>query len=122
MFGNCTRLHEVILPDRVMEIGREAFSGCVSLVTLRLPTRLLLIEVKAFAGCTELTTLVMPAGLMKIGIEAFSGCVKLCDVTFRNTYGWRADALSVLADELGNTYTAATYLNNRYLHRVWTCY
>ena len=65
-------LEEVVLPDTVEEIGREAFCGCEALMKLDLPNSLRLIG-DAALSYTDLREVVLPAGLSEAGGYALDG-------------------------------------------------
>ena len=75
-FG-CARLRAVALPDSVAEIGESAFQGCAALASVRLPAGLSAVASRAFYQCAELGEVDVPAGVRAIGESAFGGCGKL---------------------------------------------
>lgn len=50
----CDSLTEVLLPEGLLYVGKEAFAGCIGLKTISFPTTFLGIENDAFAHCTRL--------------------------------------------------------------------
>ncbi len=70
---------EIILPESVEIIGKEAFS-LGSLKEIELNEGLLMILSHAFDRCTELMTIELPSSLRYIGESAFSYCRKLVDI------------------------------------------
>ena len=50
-------LVSVVIPDTVISIETEAFSGCEDLTHVILPDSLTSIAEKAFAGCSKLTSI-----------------------------------------------------------------
>ena len=111
--GSDLELEEILLPEGVTEIEKQAFSGCrakriVLPSTLRyiregaflscgglkeilLPDSVQTIESKAFKGCAGLVTVVMP-GVTEIQSEAFSGCARIKE--FRTS-----DRVDTVADD-----------------------
>lgn len=71
-FSECSRLDNVILPDRFTEIGNGAFSNC-NLTEIKLPPNLISIGDNAFSG-NSLSDISFPESLKIIGNETFSGC------------------------------------------------
>lgn len=73
IFKGCSRLTEVVLPEGVKKICRNAFSGCSQLKKVKLPESARKIENNAFSG-TPLEVLILPTPmeqeiLMGIGID-----------------------------------------------------
>lgn len=84
-FFNCNSLKEVIIPDGISKIERNAFDGCTSLTNVRFPNDLYSIEAEAFQNCKKLTNLVLPERINSIGISAFNNCESLGTITFPST-------------------------------------
>lgn len=68
------RLQQVVLPERLKSIGRQAFFACDSLQgVLRIPPMVREVQTAAFSGCARLTEIDLPAdSLQRIGDFAFS--------------------------------------------------
>ena len=73
--------NEVIIPDGVKRIGKEAFYDCENLTSITLPNGVTSISDKAFQLCTGLTSITIPDSVTSIGDEAFYGCEKLKSIT-----------------------------------------
>lgn len=67
----------VLLPNSVIEFGKEAFSYCSNLCHIKLPNKLRKIGVRCFAYCPNLENLEIPNTVFSIGSEAFFSCVSL---------------------------------------------
>ena len=72
---------EVIVPEGVTHIGKNAFLNCRFLEKVTLPESLLAIKEEAFFGCNNLKEVIMPSHLEKIGIETFACCSSLQKIT-----------------------------------------
>lgn len=68
---------EIIIPDRVITIGMEAFRSCSGLTSVAIPGSVTIIEERAFWECTNLTSITIPDGVRKIESMAFCGCTNL---------------------------------------------
>lgn len=68
---------EIIIPDGVRTIGREAFAGNTQITSVRLPSSLNKIDYGAFRGCTSLKSVDIPDSVFEIGDSAFWGCSSL---------------------------------------------
>ena len=68
---------EVIMPDSVVSIEKDAFEECIKLKTVKFSGKLERIESSAFRKCKALTEAVLPETLSYIGYSAFAGCAKL---------------------------------------------
>lgn len=83
-FYNCSEITSVAIPDSVLSIGGQAFSGCTGLTSLTLGNKIKLIGPKAFNGCSNLTIITIPDSVLSIGMQAFSGCKGLTNLTLGN--------------------------------------
>ena len=109
-FAFCTGLvGELLIPDKVKEIGYMAFYACHGLTgELHLPDSLQSIGYEAFSLCDGFTgRLVFPNALESIGNGAFAGCSGFSDVElhhevfYQNNFGdavftgWSIDSLEL---------------------------
>ena len=62
---------DVVIPDGVTSISREAFSGCSSLTSITIPESVTSIDYGAFSDCRSLTSVTIPEGVTSIGGCAF---------------------------------------------------
>ena len=74
------KITKVIIPDTVVTIDKEAFSGCKNLTEVEIPSSVTTIGQNAFRG-TALTSVTIPEGVTSIGNEAFYNCKNLESVT-----------------------------------------
>lgn len=84
-FRNVARLTDVVVPEGVTYIGREAFYGCADIDSLTLPTRLAHIQDYTFQDCSSMRYLRMPDSLQTVGLRAFSNCSSLPTLTLAST-------------------------------------
>lgn len=68
----CAPVREVILPDTVKYIRKEAFRGCTSLEKINLPEGLVSINTYAFADCSALKQITLPESLRELHSFAFA--------------------------------------------------
>ena len=68
---------EVVVPNDISSIGRNAFFGCENLTSITIPNSVTSIEGWAFSGCKNLKNINLSDSLTLIGISAFYGCKKL---------------------------------------------
>lgn len=71
---------EVVLPEGVTSIGRDAFSGCEHIKQVFLPSSLTRIEYNAFYGCKSLKTISIPDSVKNLDSEVFVGCKSLKNI------------------------------------------
>ncbi len=75
----------VQLPEGIIAIGAQAFSGCGSIRRITLPEGVTRIEERAFSNCYSLSDVCMPQSLETIGERAFADCWLLRRVDFPET-------------------------------------
>lgn len=71
VFGYCTSLREIEVPDGVSAIAGMAFYSCSGLRTVGMPDGLKTIGPRAFESCSSLGSVNFPEGLTTIGELAF---------------------------------------------------
>lgn len=79
-FKNDEALEYIVLPPKLQEIGREAFSGCTYLKSIRIPDGIEVIQPYTFLNCSSLEYVQIPEGVTKIDSYAFEGCYDLVSV------------------------------------------
>ena len=93
-FMKCKDLTEIVLPESVVTIGNEAFSGCVNLIgSINIPDGVKRIGAGAFMDCTGITEIRIPESVTEIGENAFGGCTALtinCEAESKPS-GWNED-------------------------------
>ncbi|MBR5912044.1 MAG: leucine-rich repeat domain-containing protein [Bacteroidales bacterium] len=67
----------LVVPDGVQKIAEGAFRDCVYLTDIILPESLVIIGDDAFSGCHRLTAIDIPDSVTKIGESCFKDCKKL---------------------------------------------
>ena len=73
-FSDNTNLTAVTLPESVVTLGSDAFSGCQSLKTIKIPSKVTAIPDRCFVSCSSLESVTIPEGVTTIGSSAFSNC------------------------------------------------
>ena len=72
---------DIIIPNGVISIGRNAFYECDSLLSVHLPLGLKTIDWCAFRYCSNLKSINIPEGVTDINYGAFQGCKGLISLT-----------------------------------------
>lgn len=67
----------VKIPDTVLNIGRNAFTGCESLKRVIIPESVRYISRGAFSGCINLEEALIPSTVREIGDWCFNDCISL---------------------------------------------
>lgn len=83
-FTTCGFKGDLILPEGITKIGRNAFAGTL-FSNIVFPTTIKEIGGTAFSYCMRLMELKFPEGLISIGYQAFKSCKTLTSVTFPST-------------------------------------
>lgn len=81
-FTGCASLSSVVIPDGVTCIGTNAFTFCNGLTRVTIPNSVTNIEYEAFYGCSSLTNLTIGSGVTSIGDAAFVACNSLTEIYF----------------------------------------
>lgn len=70
-----------IIPNGVVNIGKNAFWFCEGLTSITIPNSVTSIEGGAFYECTGLTSIIIPDSVTSIGESAFEYCKGLTSIT-----------------------------------------
>lgn len=70
----------VVIPDGVKTIGKEAFAGNNKIVSVKIPSTVKKIDYSAFSSCKNLESIIIPDSVENVGDSAFNGCEKLKNV------------------------------------------
>ena len=84
-FYNCSSLTSVTIPNSVTSIGNHAFHGCSSLTSVTIPNSVTSIGNSAFNNCSSLTSVTIPNSVTSIGNHAFRQCSSLTSLTIGNS-------------------------------------
>lgn len=76
---------DIVVPDGVVAIGKEAFAGCFGLRRVQLPVGIERIDLAAFSGCAKLESINLPEGLKVIDSKAFFYCESLHCISLPST-------------------------------------
>lgn len=76
---------EVVIPESLTTIPREAFSFCSSITSITIPESITSIEAAAFAYCTSLPDVTIPESVTFIDSATFYGCLGLTSMTIPNS-------------------------------------
>jgi len=76
-FGNLRTVESITIPNNVITIGGNAFSGSYNLKSVTLPNSVTSIEYWAFASCQSLSSITIPNSVTTIGNFAFFYCNSL---------------------------------------------
>lgn len=76
-FSGCTSLSSINIPSSVTHIGAYIFSYCSSLKSIDIPNGVTHIYYRAFIDCTALKSIAIPNSVTSIDESAFNGCTNL---------------------------------------------
>jgi hypothetical protein len=71
----------VIIPDGIRIIEKDAFKGCKSISNIEIPDSVEVIKKDSFLGCVNLTAVRIPKGVKEIDNHAFNQCDSLMEIT-----------------------------------------
>ncbi len=72
-----SKLEEVIIPDSVTAINKNAFRHSSNLLTVTIPDSVTSIPDNVFRNCENLASAIIPASVTEISNNAFTGCEKI---------------------------------------------
>ena len=81
IFGGCTSLRSLTIPEGVVNIGLEAFMECSSLVSITLPSSLEKLGGLSFVGCSSLTSLTVLSKKLNASLVNFQKLDHLTSLT-----------------------------------------
>ena len=76
-FCDCESLQSVIIPNSVKIIGEDAFNRCIALKNVTIGNSVEIIGEHAFCNCLALKSIKIPDSVKRIGEYAFSSCETL---------------------------------------------
>lgn len=85
VFGRCSSLQTIVLPDGVTSIGDYAFMQCSMLKNINFPEGLESIGKQAFYSCASLTKVILPDTVETLGESSFSRCYNLTVLKLSNS-------------------------------------
>lgn len=98
--------HDVVIPEEVVQIADEAFSGCEKITEIKFekPDKIKSIGKNAFSGCTSLKTFTLPKNITELENNTFNGCKSLKEIKF-------SKGLKVIGENCFGGCTSLTKLN-----------
>ena len=84
-FSSCDSLQYVSFPNTIRQIGERAFCGCSNLQEITLPHSLTTIKAESFRACSSLQKIIIPNSVTKIEQYSFEGCTGLRKITIGNS-------------------------------------
>lgn len=80
-FDSCTGLNKIVLPKSISIICEETFNGCTSLKEVVLSDGLEKIERLAFKDCISLEKIFIPESVKRLNAAMFLGCTGLKEIS-----------------------------------------
>lgn len=110
-FEDCTRLASIVIPDKVITIGKTAFLRCYQLTSVKISDSVTTIGGGAFTGCEEITSLIIGNSITSIGNGAFFDSYKLKEVN----YTGNEEAWAMINIEADNRYLINATIHYNYV-------
>lgn len=76
-FKRCESLIDIKMPDSIYNVGNAVFEDCVNLRSVHISEILGAISDEMFSGCSLLEIIGIPKSVKSIGKDAFKGCASL---------------------------------------------
>jgi hypothetical protein len=90
----CIMLTDIVIPEKVQNIGLYAFGNCLSLKTVAIKSGLTYLSGHIFYGCENLTAITLPDTIKQIGHLNFAKCYSLTNIVFAGKYDqWKTVTL-----------------------------
>jgi hypothetical protein len=107
----------IVLPERLNEIGEKAFRNCTSLTEIDIPQGIRFVEEGTFDGCTALETVTLSKSIERLRKDAFKGCASLKSIVCLKKY-------PPIIENAFDIYQATVYVpkgmqNKYYADRYW---
>ena len=74
LYLNGQEIKDLIIPNNIASINRNAFALCGNLTSVTIPESVTNIGDRAFYGCSSLASITIPISVTSIENDAFSGC------------------------------------------------
>ena len=74
LFAGNQYMEEVVLPEKLTEIGSNVFQYCKAMQSISLPSTIKKIGPQAFINCSALDSIMIPEQVAEIAESAFQGC------------------------------------------------
>jgi len=84
-YSGCSGLTSITIPNSVTDIKSSAFQNCTGLTSIIIPDSVTTISGYVFYNCYSLTSVVIGNSVTTIGSSAFSGCFELTSVNIGNS-------------------------------------
>lgn len=75
-----TKLSSIYIPENIISIANEAFTGCTSLENVIIEASLTVLPSRMFDGCTNLKKVTLPKATTTIGNKTFKNCSSLTNL------------------------------------------
>lgn len=126
LFKKAIGLRSIILPNDIVEIGRNAFAGCPNLEYVYMPDNVRVIGRGVFEDDSRLYNVDMPNGIVRMDDYAFAGCSNLKEIRLPqmlNTIGsyafsrcgLKAIDLPESVEVIGSSAFASTHIESIYI-------
>lgn len=115
-FSGCTALTAITFPEKMEEIGQEAFRG-TGLTEVEIPQGIRFVEDGCFMDCKSLKSVTLSKSVERLRQDAFKGCTQLSKIVSPKRY-------PPIIENAFDAYTATVYvpqgqLNTYYRDKFW---
>lgn len=84
-FYSCSKITNITIPESITEIGESSFQNCTNLISIAIPNSVTKIGSYCFGGCDNLKNATLGNGITEISSDMFYKCENLSSVTIPNS-------------------------------------
>ena len=120
LFLNGTEIKDLVIPNGVTSINRNAFNNCSDFKSVTIPNSVTIIDDYAFYNCDGLKSLTIPNSVKTIGNATFAWCDNLATVAIPNSVTSLGESVFAQCQSL-NSITIPNSITSISKHSFYWC-